>query len=54
MPESAMWPQGAMWGLARFLTRRRTRRYVVPASVIEKSYGGANERRGVGDAGAVR
>ncbi len=53
MPESALWPQGAMWGLHDF-SLHGAQGGASFRELIEKSYGGARQRGGVGDAGAVR
>ena len=54
MPEAALWPLGRDVGLARLLPRRRAGRPVVPRARSQKSYGGADNADGLGDARAVR
>ena len=53
MPEAAMWPQGDVWGIHDF-SLNGAQGGAAFRDTIDKSYGGADQRRGLGDAGAVR
>ena len=53
MPERSMWPQGDVWGMHDFTPARARRAAHRSATMIDKSYGGADNVDGLGRAGAV-